>query len=125
MLVEQIIRLVRSPIVRVLFWLGVAVVTISSVMPLAQLPQTGVWDKGQHFLAYAALGGVGRLAYPDSRHIVVLLIGLILLGTGLEAAQGLVPGRFPSMGDVLANALGALAGFIVSQKILSLISKQD
>lgn len=107
----------KSPIVRGLFWFGVAAVTVTSVTPQAYLPSTEGWDKAQHFLAYAALGGVGWLGYPDRRHMVMLLIGLILLGAGLEAAQVLVPGRFPSVGDVIANIIGALSGFIISRRI--------
>lgn len=114
----------RSSIFRVLFWLGVAAVSFLSVTtPQAYLPATDVWDKAQHFLAYAILGGVGWLGYQGRRHMVMLLIGLILMGAGLEAAQAFVPGRFPSVGDVIANSLGALVGLIISHRIWSLPSE--
>ena len=112
-------RIFRSSIIRGIFWFGIVVVTFASVTPQSYLPPTEVWDKAQHFLAYAALGGVGWLGYPDRRHMIMLFFGLMALGIGLEAAQTLVPGRFPSVVDAMANTLGALAGLIVSSRIWS------
>ena len=110
-------RPLRTSIIRGIFWFGVAAVTVTSVTPQSYLPPTEVWDKAQHFLTYAVLGGVGWLGYPGQRQMVLLSIGLLLLGAGLEAAQGIVPGRSPSVGDVIANTVGVLAGLLVSHRI--------
>ena len=114
---KQLKRFIKSPIVRGLFWFGVVAVSVTSLLPHTALPSVGVWDKAQHFIAYAGLGGLGWLGYPDRRHVVMLLVGLIALGAGLEVGQSFVPGRAMSMGDVMANTLGVLGGLIVGRLI--------
>ena len=70
-------------------------------------------DKWRHFLAYAAFGG--SLAYAttdwqvDRRALVAGVLGLtIAYGVGLEFWQSALPGRYYSIGDAYANALGAV-----------------
>lgn len=70
-------------------------------------------DKWRHFLAYAAVGGSLAYATTDWDHDDrVLALGIItatvLYGVGIEFGQSLVPGRYFSLGDAYANALGGV-----------------
>ena len=44
----------------------------------------------------------------------MVIIGLVLFGTSLEALQLLVPSRSFSIGDIFANTLGVLAGYALT-----------
>ena len=93
-------------IARFLFAVGVVLVIAVSLAPREALPPVGLWDKLQHFLAYGALTLLGGVAFPGRQRLLVLGGWLVLLGGALEFAQGQIPGRFGSLGDALANALG-------------------
>lgn len=70
-------------------------------------------DKVAHFLAYGALGFAAfwaRLAQPGRRRWAVL--ALAVYGALLEGMQALVAARSPEFGDAVANAAGAIAGFV-------------
>ncbi|CDZ94989.1 MULTISPECIES: VanZ family protein [Pseudomonadaceae] len=67
-------------------------------------------DKLHHLLGFAALMFTVRLAFPQWR--VFWAISLSLAAAVLiELAQGLIPNRWASMGDMLANTLGVLLGW--------------
>jgi VanZ family protein len=79
-------------------------------VPLSvQLNSWGYEDKVYHFLAYALLALLLlrflRAYGYGGRHVPVLLGGLVYAALD-EAAQALVPGRFVSFLDFLANAAG-------------------
>jgi VanZ family protein len=65
-------------------------------------------DKVVHFALYAPLGALlchgfgGRAAWAAA--------GATLYGVTDELHQAFVPGRFPDVGDAVADGLGALAG---------------
>ncbi len=64
-------------------------------------------DKVAHALAYFVLGGFASLA-TGSRPAGALLA--VLFGISDEIHQSFVPGRFPDLWDLVADAVGALAG---------------
>jgi VanZ family protein len=68
-----------------------------------------IWDKFQHFGAYALLAGLLTLSLEARRWWLWGLLGLIAFGAGLELLQGLV-GRDMSYRDEIANTLGVIAG---------------
>ena len=68
-----------------------------------------VWDKLQHFGAYALLAGLITVALEARRWWLWGLVGLVAFGGGLEILQGLV-GRDMSFRDEIANTLGVIAG---------------
>jgi VanZ family protein len=68
-----------------------------------------IWDKLQHFGAYALLAGLLTLSLEARRWWLWGLLGLIAFGAGLELLQGLV-GRDMSYRDEIANTLGVIAG---------------
>ena len=87
-----------------------ALVIWLSVKAPGEGPGLPIWDKLQHFLAYAVLGLTGALGFPGKKPAFVLALGLVLLGAALEVAQFYVPARDMSLGDGIANALGVILG---------------
>lgn len=99
---------------RVLPFLAVLAVILFAGLKPEPLPEAvDQQDKLHHLLGFAALVVASRLAFPRSHFIWLLTL---CLGTGLliELGQGLQPNRTPSTGDMLANALGALLGWVCS-----------
>ncbi|MDV7339288.1 VanZ family protein [Terasakiella sp. A23] len=98
-------------VVQLLFYLACLILALLSLTPQEALPQSGLSDKIEHLLAYASLASLGIIAHPMRvRRISAMLI---IYGSFLEAGQSLVPGRVPSLGDIIANALGVCLGVLV------------
>lgn len=93
---------------------GLAATAIVSLMPADRVGTLHGSDKAWHGGTYLLLAiplcflfrGVGRAALAAA--------GLALFGTALECGQLFVPGRSFEWGDILANSMGATAGFLVS-----------
>ena len=88
------------------FWGLILVIGFLSLQPVENLPDVQIWDKIQHLVAYGALAFCGLVAYP--RRLWQVIGFTVLYGLAIEFAQGLVPGRVPSFGDVIANTLGGM-----------------
>lgn len=102
----------RYPRVWLALWAGtvlsVVVVCLMPPPPLA-LPEGS--DKIEHFLAYFVLAGSAVQLYRRGRALWVAGIGLVLMGVGIEIAQGaLTASRMADPMDAAANTLGVLAG---------------
>lgn len=67
-------------------------------------------DKLHHLLGFAALMFTVRLAFPQWRVFWAITLSLSA-AVLIELAQGLIPNRMASMGDMLANTLGVLLGW--------------
>lgn len=93
-----------------------AAIGVLSLLPLETLPETGAWDKLEHLLAYGLLAGVGTSAFP--KRPVLLITGLIFYGGTLEVLQSFVPGRHPSLADVVANTIGVVVGHLLIRYFL-------
>ncbi|PHS27257.1 MAG: VanZ family protein [Robiginitomaculum sp.] len=101
------------------FWL-----TLTLVVALSLRPNPGNFldihnsDKIEHFAAYFALGflvGTGW-SVKTIRPLWISLVALIALGGAIELIQGTsFIGRTASWYDLLADAIGALFGLIVSK----------
>ena len=98
-------------------WLGalgvaVAIFYFSVITVPPGVPEPGpLWDKKLHFAAYGAL--TLALAYAtahsthESRRRLAIVLGIaIAYGVGIELVQGVVPHRYYSPADLLANVLG-------------------
>lgn len=91
-----------------------AVVTFYSLVPAQHLPQVGVSDKSEHFIAYALLAFwfasvVARWDY------IFMMLALVALGGGIEIVQGLMKmGREADLRDFVADCLGAGAGLLLA-----------
>jgi len=68
-----------------------------------------IWDKLQHFGAYAALAALITVALEARRWWLWGLLALIIYGGCLEILQGMV-GRDMSIYDEIANTLGVIVG---------------
>ncbi|WP_435100172.1 VanZ family protein [Halarchaeum sp. P4] len=105
---------------RLLLPLTVAALVVGASL----LPETGTPTAGgvpTDLLFHAAggvllvLAGAWALRRTDGRALLALVTGAALLGGTVELAQGVVPGRHPSLLDFLADALGAVVGALVAR----------
>jgi VanZ family protein len=63
-----------------------------------------------HVAAYGLLAVCGAVAFPRREPVWSIGLGLLLLGSALEFAQILIPGRTFSLIDLAANAGGVALG---------------
>lgn len=95
---------------RVAFAIGLVVVVVLSLLPASGLPSTDISDKIEHFLGYFAVAAAGAVGFHGHRDRLILVFSLIAFGILMEIGQMVAPGRDPSVGDAIANALGVLCG---------------
>lgn len=99
------------------YWLALGWLLVAAVCWLSLTPSpvdTGIdqGDKIGHLLAY--LGLMTWWGQLDARTNRLLLL-FLLMGMALEGLQGLTPSREPSLMDMVANASGALLGWLASR----------
>ena len=97
-----------------------AIFVVSGIPNLGPLP-ANTSDKVAHFAAYGLLGGlltraVAGVAWAGYTISAVrrAWAGAILYALSDEIHQAFVPGRTPSVGDVIADAAGAALGAFVA-----------
>jgi len=102
----------RRPVLWGGLWIAaIAVVVVLSLAPSMPMPDVRDGDKLGHFLAYFALAASAVQLYARWPSLLGAGIGLVLLGIGLEYAQGaLTDTRMQDPADALANTLGVIAG---------------
>lgn len=94
-----------------LWCLAITVVVVVSLMPAPELPHAPGGDKLHHFLGYCALSAAAVQLFARWPALLGAGLGLVLLGIGLEHAQGaLSPTRMADRWDALANTMGVIAG---------------
>ena len=98
-------------------WLLLGWLLVLAVVALSLTPspvETGVeqGDKLGHLLAYFSLMAWWGQLQPRSNRLLLLFL---LMGAGLELLQGLTPTREPSLLDMLANAAGAVLGWLATR----------
>lgn len=94
-----------------LWSLAIAVVVVASLLPASELPEVPGGDKLHHVLTYFALAAAAVQLYARWPALLGAGLGLVLMGVGLEHAQGLLTDtRMAEYADALANALGVVAG---------------
>ena len=98
--------------------LWAAVILIGTSWPRIQLPPVEGGDKLLHALVYTVLGVLTtRAALMGSRRAATLALvvgGIAIFGALDELHQAWIPGRYPSMADWWADALGGTAGSLAS-----------
>ena len=96
---------------RAAFVVGLVLVIVLSLVPASTpVPQTGLSDKVEHFIAYLALAATAVMGFHGRRARVIIIFSLLGLGILMEIGQLFSPGRVTSSGDVIANALGVMCG---------------
>jgi hypothetical protein len=97
-----------------LWCLGIAMLVVVSLLPAPELPQPPGSDKLHHFITYALLATWAVQLYARWPSLLGSGLGLVLLGIGLEHAQGaLTDTRVSDSRDALANTLGVIAGLMM------------
>lgn len=93
------------------FWTLVLITLWLSLIPSDQVPSAfHFWDKAQHTLGFASLAFLGLMAYPG--RILKLMLGLMLLGAGIEIAQWLTGWRQGDWQDWIADCVGLVIGYL-------------
>lgn len=102
----------RRPSWWVALWATAIAVTVAlSLSPPPPMPPVDGGDKIGHLVAYGALAAAAVQLFARWRGVLTAGIGLVLLGVGLEVAQGaLTETRMADPMDALANTLGVLMG---------------
>lgn len=103
----------RRPLLWSALWCAaVATVVVLSLTPapdMGQLPSGS--DKIEHFVAYGLLAAGAVQLYARWSSLLSVGIALVLMGIGLEYAQGaLTADRMMDRFDAFANTLGVIAG---------------
>lgn len=102
------------------FWLaiGLAMLLMVLTLSLVSLPKDltrFLWsDKLLHGIAYAGLMGWFAQLYKHDFVRIVLLLGLVAFGVGVELLQALTPTRQFEYVDMIANASGVLLAWALS-----------
>jgi len=105
------------------FFIGLVAVIALSLLPQETIPETGLWDKWNHTLAYAVLALSGGVGFKGWRSLLTVGIGLVVLGAGLELAQSVTPDRDGSIFDAVANLIGVAIGSAASLGTNTLIAR--
>jgi glycopeptide antibiotics resistance protein len=69
------------------------------------------------FLNICLFVPLGLAAGWDSRSPLKAILAGILLSTGIELAQTIVPGRDPSLSDIVFNTIGVLSGAMIVRRL--------
>jgi VanZ family protein len=102
-------------------WLGLWILMIVAVVVLSlgappPGPDIPASDKWEHLTAYGALALVAVQLFRPGRALLLAAIGLVLLGVGLEIAQGtLTTDRMMDWRDAVANTAGVGLGMLTSR----------
>lgn len=102
-------------------WLGLWLLLVAAVVALSlgsppAGPDVPAGDKWQHLTAYGVLAAGAVQVFRGGRPLVLAGVGLVLLGAGLEIAQGtLTADRVMDWRDALANTAGVGLGLLTAR----------
>lgn len=96
-------------------WLMVLVTLGAFVAPAPEVLFVSHIDKVQHFLCFFVLT-VWFCGLYDRRRYALVALGLILYAAGSEVIQGFLSYRTASLGDLVADAAGVVAGIMASAR---------
>jgi VanZ family protein len=109
-------------------WSMIATVWYLSLTP--KPPEMGIklWDKLNHFIAYAVLMGWFGQLYLQKAQRIFWFVFFISMGIGIEIFQGMGEHRFFEYNDMLANTLGVVSAIVVlllkGDRVLSLFEQR-
>ncbi|GAA4088824.1 hypothetical protein ACFFOS_10695 [Nocardioides kongjuensis] len=93
--------------------LAVVVLSLGSPPPAPGVPAS---DKWEHLVVYGLLSSTAVQLFRPGRPLLAVAAALVLLGIGLEIAQGtLTTDRMMDWRDAVANALGVGLGLLTSR----------
>ncbi|MEB1611225.1 VanZ family protein [Xanthomonas campestris pv. campestris] len=122
--VSAALRPFRRPRLWVGLWIAAILMVIAVCMgpppEFPELPSNS--DKAEHFLTSALLCWGAVQLFATRRALLLAAFGLVLLGIGIEIAQGaLTTNRSADPYDALADTLGILAGLCLAWTPLRLV----
>ncbi|AAS96891.1 vanZ-like family protein [Nitratidesulfovibrio vulgaris str. Hildenborough] len=100
----------------VLWLVSIGVVVAGSLLPVPDGPPVPHIDKVEHLIGYAWLALLPWAAFTRPVAASYASLAMVLLGGGIEVAQHFVPGRFASLADMAANALGVACGWFAGRR---------
>ena len=103
---------ISSSLWRTLFVCALTVITMLSLVPVSHPPVVADFDKVEHVVAYGGLAYLMLRGF-DARYRLGLILLLIVYSGVIELLQGLSGYRYAEWADLVANAIGALAGWLV------------
>lgn len=108
------------------FSVGLLVVTVLSLAPIATLPSLDFSDKINHAIAYAFLAATGCFGFGLSsvRAQILVVVSLSLFGGVIEVLQPPLAGRSASVADVVANQVGMALGWMLARSAASILRRQ-
>ncbi len=80
---------------------------------------SGMWDKSNHFFAFFVLYLLLSLSYKEM-HLHIKVLWLMAFAMQIEIVQHFIEGRFFSLMDVVADAIGIVIG-IASYRVYQLL----
>ena len=98
-------------------WLMVGAIVWLSVMPSPPDPGFENADKLEHVLAYGVLTFWFCQVHASARVQLVVALGFIAMGVGLEFVQGALAYRTYDEYDMIADTVGAVAGWAVARVV--------
>ncbi len=112
------LRPFQRPRVWVGLWILANLVVVAVCMgpppEFPELPSNS--DKAEHFITFALLCWGAVQLFATRRALLLAAFGLVLLGIGIEIAQGtLTTNRSADPYDALADTLGILAGLCLAR----------
>ncbi len=103
-----------KPYLKPLFWIALTGSYIAAILPQDMAPTLGpLSDKWTHFLAFAVLTLLLRLAYRVSWFQTTFL--LFLYAVFIEVSQYFTPNRCAELLDVVADLIGIAIGLLLYQ----------
>ena len=105
-----------KPLRRPGLWLGLWLLALVVVCVICLVPLDGLpplpdnSDKVEHLLTYFVLAAGAVQLFGGCRSLLVAALGLMVLGIGIEFAQGMTAYRSADPMDALANSIGVLLG---------------
>ena len=101
-----------KPYLKPLFWIALIVSYIAAILPQDMAPTIGpLSDKWTHFLAFAVLTLLLRLAYRISS--IQTTAVLLFYALFIEFSQYFTPNRCAEVLDVVADAIGIAIGLLL------------
>ena len=98
------------------FFMFLALILFGSSIPGDSIPEVVAltWDKLLHVGEYGILGILGFRTFQNDSSNPVVWISLFGIGFGCidELWQSMIPGRFTSHYDVIADGIGVICGSI-------------
>ncbi len=101
-------------ILRFFFFVGVLLIIWFSLYAQAEMFQALGGDKLWHVLAFGFLGLTSVFICRNGRRLLMVVLGLVIFGLGIELAQFIMPDRSADLGDIIANLLGISFGLALA-----------